>query len=92
MKKQKKLTIFEYELPIIVEGDSGGFVAKCPNWKDCYAQGETLEETINEISYTASSLIELYKEENITIPLKLRSKKNEPSPFFRFNFPLIVSG
>lgn len=68
MKQKKNLIIHEYELPIVVEEDaSGGFVARCATWSDCYSQGDTLEETLNEISYTASSLIELYQEEGLSI-------------------------
>lgn len=72
MDKSKKLHIQEYELPItIVEEKEGGFTASCSTWQDCYAQGETVEEVINEISYVASSLIELYKEEDKNIPSSL---------------------
>lgn len=92
MKKSKTLNVQEYELPIsIQEEKKGGFTASCSVWKDCYAQGETLEETINEISYVASSLIELYKEEGMSIPLKLKREANKVSKGFRLNVPLIVS-
>jgi hypothetical protein len=40
-------------------------------WKDCYAQTDTLEEAITEISSVASSLIEPYLEENKPILLKI---------------------
>ncbi len=70
MKKNKTLHIQEYELPITIhEEKEGGFTAVCSAWKDCYAQGDTLEETVNEISSVASSLIELYQEKGIRIPL-----------------------
>lgn len=86
------LNIQEYELPIrIIEEMEGGFTASCPLWKDCYAQGETVEETINEISYVASSLIELYQEENLKIPLKLKKTEKTQGKGFNINFPLIVS-
>lgn len=71
MNKNKNLEIQEYELPItITEEKEGGFTAICSAWQDCYAQGQTVEDVINEISYVASSLIELYKEEDKEIPLK----------------------
>lgn len=92
MAQRKNLTISEYELPIVVQKDTGGFVARCQTWQDCYAQGDTLEEAINEISYVASSLIELYKEEGLPIPLKLKQTKQHTLPSMRFTFPLIVSG
>lgn len=85
MAKQKKLQVFEYELPVKVEKDSsGGFVAKSPAWSDCYAQGDTIDEVTNEIASVCASLIELYKEEDMNIPLKKKatSKKTFKIPIF----------
>ena len=78
MVKAKKLQVFEYKLPVKVEKDpSGGFVAKSPVWSDCYAQGDSIDEVTNEIASVAASLIELYKEEGMRIPLKKKaSNKN----------------
>ena len=74
MKRQKRLYVSEYELPIRVEKDkSGGYVAKSPAWSDCYAQADTLDEVTYEITSVAASLIELYKEEGLKIPLKKRA-------------------
>lgn len=74
MVKQKRLQVLEYELPIEVEKDpSGGYVAKSPLWSDCYAQGDTLDEVTCEVTSVAASLIELYKEEGLKIPLKKKS-------------------
>ena len=71
MKQKRLLTILEYELPVKIEKDpSGGFVATSPVWSDCYAQGESIDEVVNEITAVAASLIELYKEEGLSIPLK----------------------
>ncbi len=89
---KKTLDIQEYELPITIQEEKeGGFTAVCPLWKACYAQGETIEEVINEVSYVASSLIELYKEEDLTIPLKLKKTEKNQGRGFSLNFPLIVS-
>ena len=64
MNNNKTLTIKEYELPVVIQKeDEGGYTAYCTIWKDCYAQGDTIEDTLNEISYVASSLIELYTED-----------------------------
>lgn len=73
LNKSKK--VFEYELPIKIEPQEEGYVVSCPAWSDCYAQGDTLDEALLEITAVAQSLIELYKEENITIPLQLQSQK-----------------
>ncbi|PIZ66078.1 hypothetical protein COU87_03870 [Candidatus Roizmanbacteria bacterium CG10_big_fil_rev_8_21_14_0_10_39_12] len=91
MKGKKTLSIAEYELPVTIREEEGVFIAQCPKWKDCFAQGNTLEEAINEISYVASSLIELYQEEDLKIPLKLKKSSEKPSDDMSFTFPLVVS-
>ncbi len=74
MAKQKRFQVLEYELPIKVEKNpGGGYVAKSPLWSDCYAQGDTLDEVTYEITSVAASLIELYKEEELKIPLKKKT-------------------
>lgn len=81
--------ISEYELPIYIEPQKeGGFVVTCPVWKDCYAQGDTIEEATLEITAVAQSLIELYREEGLEIPLKPLKNKRLDSPL---NLPVIVS-
>lgn len=68
--------VLEYGLPLKIEPQKeGGFVVTCPVWPDCYAQGDTVEEAILEITAVAQTLIELYKEEGLEIPLKLQNKK-----------------
>ena len=92
MKNVKTLTIKEYELPVTIQKqDEGGFFAFCPKWEDCYAQADSVEEAINEISYVASSLIELYQEENLKLPLKLKKTSEQPAKNLNFNLPLVVS-
>lgn len=92
MNTKQKLTILEYELPIVVENEKeNGYLAYCPVWEDCYAQADTIEEAINELSYVASSLIELYKEEGLSIPLKLKKKSQKSKNSLTFKYPLIVS-
>ena|SRR3989338_5198527 len=92
MTQKKHLTIDEYELLVTVEKDpSGGFISRCDTWDACYAQGDTLEEAINEISYVASSLIELYHEEHMTVPLKVKKTSEQVHLPMKFTFPLIVS-
>lgn len=68
--------VAEYELPIKIQVQkAGGYVVACPVWKDCYAQGDTVEEATLEITAVAQSLIELYKEEGLPVPLKPLFKK-----------------
>lgn len=87
----KTVTIQEYDLPVMLHAESDAFVATCPIWPDCYAQGDTLEEAINEISSVASSLIEFYKEEGIPIPLTLKSTIQKQPREFMISFPVLVS-
>ena len=37
----------------------------CPTWSACYAQGETVDEAVLEITAVAQSMIEIYKEEGL---------------------------
>lgn len=84
-----KRKVCEYELPIkIAPQKEGGYVVTCPLWEDCYAQGDTLDEAVLEITAVAQSLIELYKEEDLKIPLKLQKEKGVTNPF---TVPVIVS-
>lgn len=85
--KSKEIKVFEYELPIkIEENDEGGFSAFSPVWSDCYAQGDSVDEVVNEITAVAASLIELYKEENLKVPLKEKAKQDS-----NFKIPVLVS-
>ena len=85
--KSSEIKVFEYQLPIkIEENPEGGFTVSSPAWSDCYAQGDTLDEAVNELSAVAASLIELYKEEGLKVPLK--KKVSEKSTF---NVPILVS-
>ena len=87
LKQSQK--VFEYELPIKIEQQKdGGFVATSPSWKDCYAQGDSIDETILEVTAVAQSLIVLYKEEGLTIPLKTLKEIKVLNPI---TVPIIVS-
>jgi len=73
----KTLFIQEYVLPItIVEEKQGVFIASCSSWQDCYAQGTSVVDVIKEISFVADSLLEVYKEEDLSIPLRLKKVSN----------------
>lgn len=85
-KQTKKVS--EYELPIKIEPQKeGGYVVTCPKWPDCYAQGDTIDEAILEITGVAQSLIDLYKEEDLKIPLKKQKEKSTNS----LTVPIIVA-
>lgn len=83
-----KKRVLEYELPIKISSQKGGgYLAVSPGWSDCYAQGDTLDEAVLEITAVAQSLIELYKEEGKKIPLKESLKQ---SIFERFSIPVVM--
>ena len=87
LKRSEKVA--EYELPIKIETQkSGGYLITCPTWKDCYAQGDTVEEATLEITAVAQSLIELYKEEGLSIPLKPQINRGVDN---LLSVPVIVS-
>ncbi|MDO8452471.1 MAG: type II toxin-antitoxin system HicB family antitoxin [bacterium] len=86
---QTSKKVFEYELPITIEPqEGGGYLVSSSVWPDCYAQGDTVDEAVLEITAVAQSLVELYKEEGLEIPLKPRKEKEIATPF---NLPVIVS-
>ena len=92
MKKAKSIIIAEYELPVVIDQDEvGGYVATCPLWNDCFAQGDSVEEALSEVTAVAASLIDLYKEEKMQIPLKKKHVEERDSKKLTFNLPLIVS-
>lgn len=67
---QRVQKVLQYELPLDVKRDSSGaYVAKCTVWKDCYSQGETIDEAVLEVTAVAQSLVELHIEEGLKIPL-----------------------
>lgn len=87
----KKIALVDhYELPVSVAKDEDGFLASCPVWDDCYAQGDTIDEALSEISSVAASLVELYKEEGLKIPLKVK-KRAASSQKVKVELPLLVS-
>lgn len=38
-----------YDFPIIIEHDTDGYFAFCPELQGCYAQGETYEKAVTNI-------------------------------------------
>ena len=53
---------------IIEECEEGGYYAECPAFPDCHVEGDTYEETMNEIKATVKSFIEDYKSRNEKLP------------------------
>lgn len=87
LKRTAKVRSFELPLKIEPQKD-GGFVARCSVWSDCYAQGDSVDEAVLEATAVAQSLIKLYKEEGLKIPLKLTHESKVSNPI---TLPVIVS-
>lgn len=86
---QRITKVESFELPLIIEPQKeGGFVAISPPWSDCYAQGDSVDEAVLEVTAVAQSLIELYKEEGLKIPLKLTRESKVSSPI---TIPVVVA-
>ena len=86
----KLVRFLEYELPLRIEQENGSYIAYSPKWKDCYAQGDTPEEAIAEATMVAASLVELFYEEGMDIPLKRQQRRGGPPPH-TVQVPLYVS-
>lgn len=80
-----------YELPVTVEKEKGVFFAFCPIWKECYVQGESIEDVLNEITAVAQGLIELYREEGISPPLRRKASPAATGKAVKFNMPVYVT-
>lgn len=80
MNNKRTIEIKNYKLPItLTKEKEGGYSAVCDIWLDCFAQGETIKETIYEISQVANTLIDIYKEDNKKIPLPIKQVLNKKS-------------
>jgi len=62
----------KYHFSIIVEKDSDGYFAVCPELQGCYSQGETYEETLENIK----DAIKLHVEDRLADKESLLSEKS----------------
>lgn len=86
---KKTALVDEYELPLEVKKEKKWFISTCPRWPDCYAQAESADEVVSEAIAVAQTLIEVYREKGLKIPLNL-VKKTDFSKAFTLRTPLIV--
>lgn len=60
----------EYNFKIVIEEcEEGGYYAECPAFQGCHVEGETYEETINEMKQVIAGFIEEYKKTGEKIPI-----------------------
>lgn len=59
----------EYRFTIIIEPcEEGGYFAMCPAFPGCHVEGETYEETMNEMRNAVNAFIADYMEANESLP------------------------
>ena len=59
----------EYSFKIIIEEcEEGGYYAECPAFPGCHVEGDTYEETMEELKKVIKAFIEEYKRNNQEIP------------------------
>ena len=63
-----------YRFPVVIESDSDGFFAYCPDLQGCYTQGRTFEEALVNIRDAAR----LHLEDRLSTGEPVRSD-DEPS-------------
>lgn len=59
-----------FKFPIIIEKDSDGYFAFCPDIEGCYTQGDTYEEVIENIKDVIKLLLEEMNETGQKLPEK----------------------
>ena len=58
-----------YKLSVVIEKDTDGYFAFCPDLQDCYTQGDSYEETLQNIKDAIRLHIEDKIEDGETIPM-----------------------
>ncbi|MCK4796385.1 MAG: type II toxin-antitoxin system HicB family antitoxin [Spirochaetes bacterium] len=60
----------EYTFKIIIEEcEEGGYYAECPSFQGCHVEGDTYEETIEEMKQAIAVFIESYQKNEKIIPI-----------------------
>ncbi len=59
----------QYDFPIIIEQDTEGYFAFCPELQGCYSQGETYEEVVANIKDAINLHLQDRIAENEEIPM-----------------------
>ena len=61
-------------LVIITPAEEGGFVAECPSLPGCISQGETREETIENIKEAIRGYIAALEQDGLPVPGEVESE------------------
>jgi predicted RNase H-like HicB family nuclease len=57
-----------YQFPVVIERDENGYAASCPELQGCYSQGDTYEETLENIKDAIKLNVEDLLAERETVP------------------------
>ena len=61
-----------YRFPIEIQTlDEGGYLAICPIFQGCHAEGDTIAEAIENLEDVAKTLLELRRGDGLPIPDEL---------------------
>ena len=67
MEKQRGKNVYNYTV-LLEREEEGGYHAFCPILKGCHSQGDTFEETIDNITEAIELYLESLIADNLTIP------------------------
>ncbi|HCM82396.1 MAG: hypothetical protein UV63_C0033G0016 [Microgenomates group bacterium GW2011_GWC1_43_11] len=88
MKRSASVSVYEYHVPISVTSLSdGGFLARCTKLQGCLAEGASLSDAVSNCLNVAKHLIDLRREEGMTIPLSKKAYTGSMRTFV-FSLPL----
>ena len=60
----------EYTFKVIVEEcEEGGYYAECPAFQGCHVEGETYEETMNELKLVIADFVDECRKNGEEIPI-----------------------
>ncbi len=57
-----------YRIVVVIEKDSDGYFASCPRLQGCYTQGDTYEETLDNVRDAILLVLEDMKGRGETLP------------------------
>lgn len=61
------MKLYNYKI-VVEECEEGGFYAECPTFPGCHVEGETYEETMNEMKEAVKNFINDFISRNEELP------------------------
>lgn len=73
MAKKIRKKVTKYNLPVIIEScEEGGYFTRCPVFRGCFVESETIPQAIDYIEDAIHLFIESYKELGDPLPAVVR--------------------